>query len=318
MNSNAGLILSEIYQSESLRTCSEIAAGITAVVAAAGPDAEELGQQLKREQLACALVTRALIAYPQEPDNSGKVDRITGYGGRADGSTFPDPAQFSQDDLDYLTERAAETTNPVLKARYYHLSYALATKKKRGNAQSAIDAYLESVQRFMGSGRRNREIEATCELDQAVYLALQVQDNDRLRAIVSYISQNLRVEPQDRRGLDGEPQPVGRFLYDISILLLHIAGRRSDNIVTEDLLQLVEDRMGAMAERNAVGNMHMLNHQLLDAAHRAAILRKDPERAYQLSVDRIEALVKQAQVPADENRVGNLVSGKYYEDAIDQ
>lgn len=318
MSNEANLILSNIDQSEPLKTCSEIAGEIDAIIAGSGPNTEGLRQLLKNDWLACALVTRALIAYPQEPDNSGKLDRITGYGGRPDGSTFPDPAQLTQDDLDYLTGRAAETGNFVIKAQYYHLAFALAAKKKRENAQSAIDAYLESAQRFAGSNRRNREIDAICELDQAVYLALQVQDNVRLKSIVFYIAESLRVEPQDRRSLDGKPQPVGRFLYDLSILLLYIAGHKSGNVVTEGLLQLVEDRMSAMVERNAADNMHMLNHQLLDAAQRAALLRKNPERAYKLSADRIESLVKQAQAPDGGNGAGNLVRGSYYEDAIDQ
>ncbi len=318
MTNEAEITLKGVDQPEPVRTCSEIAGDISAAVAASGPNAEELRHQLKNDWLACTLVTRALIAFPQDPDSSGKSDRITGYGWCADGSTFPDPAQLAQDDLDYLAGRADETGNPVIKARYYHLAFALAARKNRAYAQSAIDAYLESVQRFIGSSRRSCEIEAACELDQAVYLAIQVQDKDRLEAIVSHIDEGLHVEPQDRLSLNGVPQPIGRFLYDLSTLLLHIAGSKSGNVVTEDLLQLVEDRMTAIVERNAAAGMHMLNHQLLDAAQKAALLRKDPGRAYELSVDRIESLVKQAQAPVVGNRASNIVSGTYYEQAIVQ
>ena len=261
---------------------------------------------------------RALIAYPEEKvgENSPRITGVVGY---SDGSTYPDPALLMQEDLDYLAGRATATSNPVLKARYFHLVYALSQQAHRPNAQAAIDAYLESACLFADSNRRHPDMDAVVEIDQAVALALQIQDKDRLNTIVGYIVEKLRVEPEDRQDLDGKRLPVGRWLYDLSNILLYIANhKKMGDAISTGVLALIEERMGSLAAHNAAAGMHFLNYQLLNAAQKAATLHNDTERAYELTVERIESLVRQAQTPADESSISSLVSAKYYEDAIVQ
>jgi len=178
----AQAILERIDSPEPVRGCYELVGEIAAGVEAAGSVSDEVAERVERDWFACGLVTRALIAYPEEKAGETPL-RITGAVGYSDGSTYPDPASLTQEDLDYLAERATATRNSVLKARYFHLAYALAVKAPRELAQAAIDAYLESARLFADSSRRHPDMDAVVEIDQAVALALKVQDKDRLLSI---------------------------------------------------------------------------------------------------------------------------------------
>ena len=314
----ARTILERIDRLEPVRECRELAGEIAMGVEAAGSVSEEVAERVKRDWLACGLVTRALIAYPEEKVGE-KPLRITGAVGYSDGSTYPDPALLTQEDLDYLAGRATVTRNFVLKARYFHLAYALAVKAPREFAQAAIDAYLESARLFADSNRRHPDMDAVAEIDQAVALALQIQDKDRLNSIVNYVVEKFQAEPEDRQGLDGKRLPVGRSLYDLSNILLYIANhKKMGGVVSTDILVLIEETMNALAQHNAAAGMHFLNYQLLSASQKAATLRNDTARSYEFTINRIESLVKQAQTPADKTNVSSLVNAKYYEDAITQ
>jgi len=324
MNTEAEIIaqkiLEQIDQPESIRNCDELAGEITAGVEAAGRLAAEVIPLVRLDLLACILVTRALITSPQEKDESGKPPlRITGSVQYSDGAIYPDPAQFTPQDLTYLISRADKTPNTVLKARYNHLAYALAPRKQRVYAQAAVDAYLESARLFASADSRHADMDLVVELDQAVALALQVHDTERLDSLIRYMTDFLRVEPAERTSLDGKPLPVGRFMYDVANILIYISAQKQfSEIVSDDILDLIEQRMEAMAERNSAAGMHFLNHQLFDTAHKAAERRRDPERAFQLNIRHTEALVEQAEASTDNSGIAALVSGKYYEEAINE
>lgn len=69
---------------------------------------------------------------------------FSGTDGKGQPVEYPEISKFSDKALDYVAERLANASNPILKARYAHVLWA-SPRKHAQYAKQAVDSYLELV-----------------------------------------------------------------------------------------------------------------------------------------------------------------------------
>src|SRR5205085_4897924 len=87
-------------------------------------------------------------------ENTELCPMLTTYDAEGKEVYHPDPRTFTEEQWDYLIERADEARAPELKAHYNHLAWT-SPRKHRRFGKAAIDAYLELVPLLEEQNRAN-------------------------------------------------------------------------------------------------------------------------------------------------------------------
>lgn len=322
-------ILAALDRRDLSKSCHQIGHELSNIMQAldqSGRAAEAI--QIDRERRICLLTVRATISnFGNVSDSEREAGRFTGIAGFADGSVFPNPDTFSDEDLDYFRTRVAVTANPVLQARYNDFLFDKGRYSAESRGQkflfglAAIDAYLDSAQLFADADKVHSQIEMVNAMDQAAYLAIHLQNRVKITAVVSRLETLLThqfapalssIADDGARG----PKPIGRWSIELSHILLYIkASKKFGNLVDRSLVERVRDTMSDLAARNAsAGLLHLQGH-FLDVATEAAHLLGDTDGIYSLQLRDAEALAGQAERAAQDPAPRYLVAAKFYEDA---
>jgi hypothetical protein len=106
-----------------------------------------------------------------------------------DGSTSPSLSYFSGDRLEYLSKRAAETTNPIHAARFADVAWDLSKNKRIDDAKIAIDRYITCARLY----KTNLwGVEYGASIRRSVELTVLIGDINRLKLLKQFIIAEFR------------------------------------------------------------------------------------------------------------------------------
>lgn len=139
---------------------------------------EAQGRETEKQQA----VWESALVWLHVRDSSEERKRLGGRFGpmceTANGGQSPDPAIFTDEALDYYAKRAAQTSNPIHRARYCDFIW----EKRRDHkfARKAIDAYLECVPIYLDKGWHQEAVDG---IERATELALRLNDSGRTEKV---------------------------------------------------------------------------------------------------------------------------------------
>lgn len=320
LQKDAPSVLAALDQGQTLRSWREIGHELTAAMQMFGQAGRETDADLlDRERCAFLLTIRASISHPE----AAEAGRFTGIVGFSNGHVWPDPDAFSEEEMLYFRDRAAVTTNPVMRTRYYDLLFEKSRlPRKHEFALVAIDDYLGSARLFLDSPHLSHQIEMVSAMDQAAYLSLKVQSLAKINEVVSRLddligrlSEGSAAKSVGREG----SSPIGRWSLELSRILFHIRRSKKFGVaVSDETLERVQQRMTDLAQRNGEVGLNHLQAFFLEVATEAARLLGNEEAVFELHMRDAEALVQQAETRRLGPSPGHLVAAKFLEDAVRQ
>lgn len=306
-------ILADVDAGTELQGCLEIAGSLAKaqeLLEAAGQS--EHARQLDQDRLACLIVVYSTITGSGEQRN-----RITGFAGYSDGSTFPDPDAFSPETMQYFQDRAEQVSNPVLKARYSDLLWeksSLNRGQKYQYALRAIEAYLESARRFATSPELSHQLEMISAFDQAMHLSIAIANKDLLARTVKAII--ALIDERERDESNREEASSERWTLELCVLLLYVKRqRRFRDLVDEATLTQVQEVADRLSVHFSQKGEYQGQRSFLDVATEAATLRSDAAAVYTLQLRKAQSWATEAQV--NEQRQRYIAAAASYEDAVE-
>ncbi len=318
MGRDARSVLAALDVGQPLRGCSEIGHELTSAMQTFIQDSRQSDAELlDRERRAFLLTIRASISHPE----SAETSRFTGIVGFSNGRVWPDPDTFTEEDMVYFGGRGDTSANPIMRARYHDLLFEKSRLPRRHEfALAAVNDYLSSARLFLESPQLSHQIEMISAMDQAAYLSIEVQSQDKINEVVSHLDSLIGKMSEgslDKRRRQHGPSPVGRWSLELSRILFHIRRSKKFGVaVSQESLERVQRHLTDLAERNASVGLSHLQSLFLETATEAARLLGDNDAVFELQMHRAEALVQQAETRRAGPSPGHLLAAKFMEDAV--
>lgn len=161
--------------------------------------------------------------------SSEKVMRFAPFGQLKDGPPFPDVEALlkNQAALIYYRERAIETPNVVLKARYADFIWESNSPDKYKFAIIAAESYLSNVEIAIQQGEYRDMVDA---LKRSLDLGLKTNNITVCQAVKEGIFQSLNHIPDKARA---------RWVLDLGRIMLYLRQSKFENQVNNNLLEFL-------------------------------------------------------------------------------
>lgn len=169
---------------------------------------------------------------------------------------YPDITEITPEIIHYWGQRAEESRHPILKARYSDLVWDFSKKITGKNPHySFVHIYIDSVIEITDKDLYNHKIHVTQKLKRALFLALTINDKDRIEKLIdAIINYEKKIAEDDKPGLWG-------FSYELLVKDKKISlSKNKENEIITTLKQRFEN----LLKRENIWAAQMVTELLVD------------------------------------------------------
>jgi len=118
---------------------------------------------------------------------------------------YPSIQKLTPEVISYWEQRANESNNPILKARYSNLAWDFSKKVKREKSYYSIaQIFVDSVAEIADKNLHKYNVDVIKKLERALFLALAINDSRRINKLIdTIINYEEKIAEDDKPGLWG-------------------------------------------------------------------------------------------------------------------
>lgn len=215
--------------------------------------------------------------------------------------SFPDiKGDFTQESIHYYKQRASETDNPILKARYSDVLWEL--NKSIEHARLAVAAYLESCNIYK---TLEWESELADALERSLSISCQIKDT-------TLINESIKAHYE----LLEELAATERFRHTSDILesLLTQGKRMADSIEPDRLIGIAQSAIDYYATNET--DSFFIQRNFLEIIEKIWRLKGDDKQRLDTLVQIAHSLEEEAAWKKENYPSGNMIAAHFYTQAM--